>query len=311
MLDAFWKQVGKDLAGKWTARMLLPAFAFWGGGLLAYTWRHGWNAPMNWWEARASHEQVALLIGALIVVAFSAAVMERLQGTIIRLAEGYWPWPLRWLRFRLARIWRRRMDRKYERWNALAEAGDGRPEQLLPCERAEYARLDAALVQFPIDPGRAMPTRLGNVLRASEEYPRVRYGLTANVCWPRLWLLLPESVQEELSTAREQLDAAARLCGWGVLFCIWGFWAWWAVPVGLVITFLAYRGMILTALVYGELVRSAFDLHRFALYKQVHFSLPKWTDDETALGERLTTYLHRGWLNKPIYFRYPKAGSRK
>jgi hypothetical protein len=311
MLDTFWKQVGEDLAGKWTARILLPAFAFWGGGLLAYAWRHGWDMPVNWWEARASHEQVALLIGTLIVVAFSAAVMERVQGTIIRLAEGYWPWPLRWLRFRLARIWRRWMDRTYERWDALADACDGRPEQLLPRERAEYARLDAALAQFPVDPGRAMPTRLGNVLRASEEYPQVRYGLTANVCWPRLWLLLPESVQEEISTAREQLDAAARLYGWGVLFCIWGFWAWWAVPVGLVVSFLAYRGMILTALVYGELVRSAFDLHRFALYKQVHFSPPKSTDDETAWGERLTTYFRRGQLNKPLYFNHPQAGSQK
>jgi hypothetical protein len=38
-----------------------------------------------------------------------------------------------------------------------------------------------------------------------------------------------------------------------------------------------------TALVYGKLVRSAFDLHRFALYERVHWSLPKWTNDETAL----------------------------
>jgi hypothetical protein len=304
MLESFWEQVGKDLAGKWTARVLLPAFAFWGGGLLAYAWRHGWSTPTTWWNARASHEQIALLVGVLIVVAFLAAVMERLQGTIIRSAEGYWPWPLRWLRFLLARLWRRWMGWKSDRWNALAEKCDGQPESLPPKERAAYARLDAVLARFPVDPGRAMPTRLGNVLRAAEEYPQVRYGLTANVCWPRLWLLLPDGVQEDISAAREQLNAAARLCGWGVLFCVWVVWAWWAVPAGLAVALLAYRGMILSALVYGELVRSAFDLHRFALYEHVRWAPPRWADDEVARGKRLTEYLFRGTTVGPLHFEH-------
>lgn len=294
MLESFWKQIGEELAGKWTVQGLLPPFAFWGGGLLAYTWRHGWAAPVGWWNARASHEQVALLIGALIVVAFSAAVMGWLQGTVIGWAEGYWPGPLRWLRFLLARFWRRHREHKYERWNALAQKCDGRPAQLSPQERAEYARLDAALTRFPVDPALAMPTRLGNLLCASEEYPQVRYGLTANVCWPRLWLLLPDGVQKEISAARARLNAAAQLCGWGVLFCIWAIWAWWAVPVGLATAFVAHRGMLLAALVYGELVKSAFDLHRFALYEQMRRQPPGGTDDEVAYGERLTVYLFRG-----------------
>jgi hypothetical protein len=306
MLESFWKQVGEDLAGKWTAQVLLPGFAFWGGGLLAYGWRHGWSAPTAWWNARASHEQVALLVGALIVVAFSSAVMERLQGTVIRAAEGYWPWPLRWLRFLLARFWRRWMGRKSDRWNALAEKCDGQPEHLPPKERAEYARLDAALARFPVDPGRAMPTRLGNVLRAAEEYPQVRYGLTANVCWPRLWLLLPDGVQKDVSAARERLNAAARLCGWGVLFCVWVVWAWWAVPAGLAVAVLAYRGMILSALVYGELVRSTFDLYRFALYEQVRWSPPRWADGEVARGKQLTEYLFRGTTEGPLHFERSK-----
>ena len=304
MLESLWEQVGEDLAGEWTTRMLFPAFAFWGGGLLAYTWRYGWGGLVNWWNGRAPHEQVALLVGGLILVVLSSAAMERLQTTVIRLAEGYWPWPLRWLRFLLARVWRWWMERKYEKWNALAEKCEGRPERLPPKEQARYARLDTALAHFPADPGRVMPTRLGNVLRASEEHSQVRYGLNANVCWPRLWLLLPADVQEDISVARGQLNEAARLFAWGLLFCIWAVWAWWAVPVGLAVAFLAYRGMVLSALVYGELVRSAFDLYRFDLYEQMGWSPPRWAGDEPAYGERLTTYLFRGLTEEPVHFNH-------
>ncbi len=48
------------------------------------------------------------------------------------------------------------------------------------------------------------------MLRAAEEYPQVRYGLTANVCWSRFWLLLPEGVQENVSAARERLNKVGQ-----------------------------------------------------------------------------------------------------
>jgi hypothetical protein len=294
MLETLWDKVGEELAGKWTAQALLPAFAFWGGGLLAYAWRHDWKIITAWWDARAPQEQVAIVIGALILIALSAQVMQRLQGTIVRIAEGYWPWPLRWLRFQLARLWRWRMSRKYERWNELANKCHGQPDQLQPEERAEFARLDMALGRFPVDPARAMPTRLGNVLRAAEEYPQVRYGLSANVCWARLWLLLPEETRTDISGAHEQLNEAAQLCGWSLLFVVWAAWVWWAPLVGLVVASLAYRGMVMAALVYGELMRAAFDLHRFDLYERLRWKPPQTPDAEDALGMQVTEYLHRG-----------------
>lgn len=66
------------------------------------------------------------------------------------------------------------------------------------------------------------------------------------------------------------------------------------MPVGLAAAFVAYRGMFLAALVYGELVQSAFDLYRLALYKQLRWSPPAGVGDEVARDERLTAYLFRG-----------------
>jgi hypothetical protein len=135
-----------------------------------------------------------------------------------------------------------------------------------------------------------MPTLLGNLLRAAEEHAWVRYGLEAGVCWPRLWFLLPRDVREEIAAARSRLNEATRWLGWGLLFVVWTVWAWWAAPVGLLIAGLAWQGMTRAALVYGDLVRAAFDLYHPLLFEHLGWPKPKGPED----GRRLTEYLARG-----------------
>ena len=78
-----------------------------------------------------------------------------------------------------------------------------------------------------------MPTPLGNLLRAAEEYPYLHYGLITSICWPRLWLLLPPETQTAVSSARQRLERAAQLALWGLLFLVWTAWAWWAALIAL------------------------------------------------------------------------------
>jgi hypothetical protein len=290
VIEGLWENIGQALAKDWTARMLTPAFAFWGGGLLAWAFRYGWGDLAAWWSARSALEQAALLVGGLFLVAFSAVVMEWTQDRILRWAEGYWPKPLWLLRFALARRWEKKARQMEERWQELAERCGGDPERLSPPERAEYARLDAFRLRLPVDPGRMMPTLLGNLLRAAEEHAWVRYGLEAGVCWPRLWFLLPKDVREEIAAARSRLNEATRWLGWGLLFVVWTVWAWWAAPVGLLIAGLAWQGMTRAALVYGDLVRAAFDLYHPLLFEHLGWPKPKGPED----GRRLTEYLARG-----------------
>ena len=290
MIEGLWENIGQALAKEWTARMLTPAFAFWGGGLLAWAFRYGWGDLAAWWSARSAPEQAALLVGGLLLVAFSAVVMEQAQDRLLRWAEGYGPQPLWPLRFALARRWEKKAQRMEERWQELAERCGGDPERLSPPERAEYARLDAFRLRLPVDPGRMMPTLLGNLLRAAEEHAWVRYGLEAGVCWPRLWFLLPRDVREEIAAARSRLNEATRWFGWGLLFVVWTVWAWWAAPVGLLIAGLAWQGMTRAALVYGDLVRAAFDLYHPLLFEHLGWPKPKGPED----GRRLTEYLARG-----------------
>jgi len=303
MFTKFWDRLAEGLAGKWTAQALGPALAFWGGGLLAWAWRYGWQALMDGLEALDNTAAyVALAVGGLLLLAASAAAVEWLQPTVLRLAEGYWPPPFQRLRFALARRVQARLGEKESRWQALADVA---PERRTAEQRAEYVRLDAELARYPVDPRHLLPTRLGNVLRAAEEYPQVRYGLVTSVCWPRLWLLLPQETRQTLSEARQRINSAARFFVYSVLFVAWTVWAWWAAPVGVVAAAAAYWGMISAAGVYGDLLRAAFDLHRFALYERLRWRSPSSPAEEVACGQRLSEYLFRGVASDRMGFTAP------
>jgi hypothetical protein len=303
VVTKFWDKLAEGLAGQWTAQKLGLALAFWGGGLLAWAWRYGWQPLVDWLVALDSlAAYVALAVGGLLLLTASSAGATWLQLTILRLVEGYWPWPFRGLRFALARRVEERLQPKENRWQELADKAQ---EQRSAEEQDEYARLDAELSSMPVDPRHLMPTRLGNLLRAAEEYPRVRYGLATSVCWPRLWLILSEETQTTLAEAREQLNASARLLVWGVLFVVWTVWAWWAAPAAVAVTVAAYWAMLSAAGVYGDLLRAAFDLHRFALYEQLRWPVPAGPDGEETHGQQLSEYLFRGTGGGGVKFTTP------
>ncbi len=296
MAEKFWQQVETGLANQWIARMLAPAFVFWVGGVAAMGLRVGFDGLYTWWTGLSAVEQAVLLFLGLLLVSVSAAIVEGLQELALRLMEGYWPYPFRGLRFSLAQGSARNIQKLEDKWQELALKCDGNPAALAPRERAEYNQLDYLRLRFPIDPALMMPTRLGNFLRAAEEYPQVRYGLSTPVCWPRLWMLLPKEVQQDIITTREKLYATVRLCVWGMLFTVWTPLHLLALPLGLLVAMLTYTfGTLDVALDYGELLRAAFDLYRFKLYEQLGFPRPT-LEDEAACGIQLTCYLARGEL---------------
>lgn len=91
------------------------------------------------------------------------------------------------------------MRRKQERRRLLRDklvAG-----QVSPSERREMAQIDAQLEQRPQQPERSMPSQLGDILRAAEDYPRERYGLDPIVLWPRLYPQLSEPLCGALGAA--------------------------------------------------------------------------------------------------------------
>ena len=71
-------------------------------------------------------------------------------------------------------------------------------------EKAKYDYLKLETIA-PVDSGQLLPTRLGNVLRASELYSSEKYSAPGVMLWPRLLQLLPKDLKDQLEEKNNQM----------------------------------------------------------------------------------------------------------
>ena len=329
---------GGKLAEQWVATLLTPAFVFWLGGFAAILQRRGWSELISTFKSYPEPLQIALLVAALCIIAASAFIIQRFDFTVLRFLEGYGPlWPRPLKRWRISKY--RKLKAKYDtrrndlreietqqkaKFNTLetkirdqggntltqAETTEYRQlyEQILSSDQQEeLLELIKRLGEMPKANTNLMPTRLGNLLRTAERKPLEKYGLDAVICWSRLWMLLPEAVKKDLQEARADLNTAARVWLWSLLFCGWtvvgwnfqspwhtNIWTLWPL-VGIFAAWFAYQWAIAAASLYGELIEAAFDLHRHLLYQSLRWNLPPDPTVEKRVGAELTRYLRGGF----------------
>ncbi|MEO1068481.1 MAG: hypothetical protein AAFW95_05090 [Cyanobacteria bacterium J06638_6] len=315
------------LAERWTATLLTPAFVFWGGGLLVGVQHHGWGKAIStaFNTADLNLQLLTSLVVAFLIVSTSAAIVQRFEFATIRLLEGYWPSWLkscrRWAIHRKSHQFKQDDDR----WQTLKQ--QQLSQGLISDDESTLARLEQSLRRVPVQPQQLMPTHLGNILRAAELRPDLKYGLDAVVCWPHLWLLLPEQARADLNAARQTLNTGARVWLWSLLFALvwapfgllrwsgnspwptveWSIWALWPAVLGLLSAWFAYGWMLEAAGSYGDLIEAAFDLYRHALYTALRWPLPTSSADEKTQGRQLTQYLWRGTVGNPVQYQPPSG----
>jgi len=315
MSAKFLEGVGGKLAEQWVANLLTPAFVFWGGGLLAYIHRHGWQPIAQAFpDGKLEALQIGILVGIFVFIYISALIVQRFDVEVLRGLEGYW-YPgirdlLQPLFQRMTHHEMQRRNRHLKCWKALNKKLKAQPP-LSPLDRAALVRSDRALRHFPTQEDDFLPTRLGNLLRAAERRPYERYGLDPIICWSRLWLLLPDSAKQELQNARTQLNHSVRIITWSVLFAVWTVWAWWVLPVAIASALFAYRWILDVAEVYGDLIEAVFDLYRTALYQSLRLPLPNNPAEERAIGQQVTEYLFRGSAAATPEFTAPTGSEKK
>ncbi len=83
---------------------------------------------------------------------------------------------------------------------------------------------------------------------------------------------------------------------------MWTPFAWWATLGALLVSAAAYWAALQATGAYGDLLRSVFDLHRFALYEQAHWPLPPAPAGEETHGEAFSAYLFRGAVSGDVRF---------
>lgn len=127
---------------------------------------------------------------------------------IVRLYEGYlFMEPLYSF---LLWFQEKRFDKNVEKFMRYKELLKNK--RLTPEERRERDRLfpvvqsemESLQIYFPQERRHLLPTRLGNVLRAYEEYSVTRYGVSGITVWPRLYQLLPNDIKIQLEERNNQ-----------------------------------------------------------------------------------------------------------
>jgi hypothetical protein len=305
MFTELWKSLGGSFDKRWLRNLFIPALVFWGAGLWIWAQVTGVEQALKTWKGYSTEEQIFLGAAGLLIVFFTTILLEAFEGPLLRLYEGYW---LYWTG--LAERRKENLEEKLQRRRELrAQVAAG---QATLKERAELSRLDTELAHRPWrSPERSMPTRLGDILRTAEDYARDRYGLDPIVLWPRLFPHLGESLREALGATQEQLDLALRLAtlsvlygvAWSVVVAVNRAWPvlWWTLPA-LVIAWLLWRSAHQIAIGYAGLLRSAFDLHRFDVYDDLHWPKPTSPETEKVHGTELTLYLLEGTGAKDIAY---------
>lgn len=296
MLTQFWDAIGNKFADRW-ASASIPALVFWIGGLLAWIRSRGGFSALrpaaNWLGHQPVPTQIAVLLITLLGVAATAMVLQRLTTPAQRLLEGYWPRIFDWHRNRLISRVTSRTNSDLAAWGALAARVADRTADSR--ELILYSRLDQRLRRVPSNPAAYQPTKIGNCLRAAQTRPYDKYGLDANVIWPRLLLLLPDATRGEFESAQQSLEASVGALMYSLGFLFFSPWTLLVIPVGLSIAFATYFFWIpARAEVVADLLETVFDLHRPALYEQLRWPLPCNPQEEHASGLGLTEYVARG-----------------
>ena len=194
---------------------------------------------------------------------------------------------------------------------------------------SDYSELE---LSSPLRESDLLPTRLGNVLRASEQYPE-KYGLRAGIqLWTRLVVFLPLNLANSLeeknnnllfllnSSLLSYLMGLVAFTNWGVckifqscsstLFTptfiksqgilssfIKGLSENQFLVLGLIWILIGYALYILSipvAKTIGLLIRSCYDMYRFDLLKQLNYSIPQTLAQERKIWQKISDFIVTG-----------------
>ena len=246
--------------------------------------------PMLPWEWRVVVRLEALetewklaAVAALAVVL--AGVLDVLNVPIVRFYEGY-PWQHgllgKFMVWRQKRIFDAKQQRR-KHAETLLDQTSHRTADLYGIDDAVRREMMAV---YPPRRDDLLPTRLGNVVRSFEEYPRRQYGISGVVLWPRFLSRITEAHAKQIDDARTSFNVAIHLSFLALLaavlmlasglvypipFVSWNLtWPWIGriVAAG-AIAWLMYEASISRAQWWGATVRAAFDLHRAAVLKDL------------------------------------------
>lgn len=315
MLTSVFTSLAGELKG-WVGKAFvmavwLPVLVFACAGLAVYLAGAGKlaSAPAEWARRGADDKAIflAVFVGAVTLAAF---VLDFAQVPLARLFEGYWaelPLLRRVGRQRQRRYERAlaRMDERIDQLSEELPALEGKPEHVWLMAEFNLRTAERLLAFPPLGyESHLMPTRLGNLYKAAELYPYVRYGIDSVIVWPRLREKLPDKFVERLQEVKTGVDFLLLFGFLSALFSLLSvpYLLWQRAPAplvlacaaGLPLAWLCYRAALSPAQAYAELLKTAFDLHRHELLQALGWRAPETLAKERALWSDISNFIYRG-----------------
>lgn len=284
-MTGFLGEIGQKLADRWAALLAIPGLLY----LAAVTvtavlgQEHALSYPdlsqkITAWAASPvlkSAGGAALIVGAILAGSVAAGLAAAAGGRFI---EILWTLPGKHAPAKWLADWRRERSKRQK---AIAD-NSADPAAV----RRAIGRADRICIIEA-----SCPTWIGDRLRACHVRISKTYGLDLAAAWPRLWLIVPDTVRTELGAAREAFSGAARLTAWAIFYLVLSIWWWPAIPIAVITGAAAISKARLATGNFADLIESAVDLHSAELAaqlgEQVTGSVPP------AVGARLTTRMRK------------------
>ncbi len=244
-----------------------------------------------------------LIAGSFAIIVITG-LLYNLNIPIIRFFEGY-PWQHSYLgRLRTAHYRKlfQEMQARQDGMRTLLRAMDPKDPDLATITRSWSEDGEAFKTAYPNRELLILPTRLGNVIRSFERYPDEQYRMESILLWTRLVAKIDKDYVSVITDAKTSLDfmlnsavlsaaLAFSALVLGLAFPKNGLSSpaqagiWLAEILGsLALAGLFYQGAITHAAAWGETVKSAFDLYRWDLLKQMGYQqAPKTRQAERQL----------------------------
>lgn len=207
-------------------------------------------------------------------------------------------------------IERREAIKKEIEWLNQNQNKTQEQELLLSDLKTSYYTLVAIYDQlYPPTNAEIMPTRFGNILKASEAYSGTRYGIDAVQFWPRLWHVIPTSYRQTIDDARNELSFLVNMSTLSTVFYILCFLAiltnassffldtsaafenssryFLSGLVAIFFTWFFNKAALFSVGDFGIMIRSAYDLFRLDLLEQFRLKHPKDSVEEFRVWKNL------------------------
>lgn len=287
MFQTVFEKITGFLDQRFILTVWIPSLFFWVALLCLLA---GWAKPsmlLKWWQREPLEWQLGMIVLLLAWITLFARVLLSVLDSLFRVYEGYWK------RLPFLSSFKKRRQRYYaEKIRDLKNSGN---DAEILSHFPPTAKLDEV-----------MPTRMGNILKNSEIYPELRYGMNAVLMWPRLYNVLPDGMTKNFAAAATELEFMLVISTLGVAFAFAGgiiattLLPWYVVPIcflgSLLVAWLGYEGALRSASSYNLLVKAAFDLHRGTLLKTIGWLPATSYHKEKAQWQRISQL----WLHGPI-----------